>query len=100
MQIPLGPDRQSPITNSQSEHSRAHSDSPCLESLSLVSSAPAKVGQSTSLLIIRGDIASVSELTSRYNTTTGCVGHIRERCQNSQLSGTATDLVLSSWRDK
>ena len=99
---PLGPDRQSPITNSQSEHPRAHSDCPCLESSSLVSSAPAEVGQSTSTYscIIRGDTACVSESPSRCNTTTGRVGHIRERCQRSHLSGTATDLVLSSWRDK
>ena len=45
-------------------------------------------------------VQSVSELPPRHLTPTSRVGNIRKRCQRSHLSGTAADLVLSSWREK
>ena len=81
------------------QHIRAHFNSPSVESPSLVPSVSTEVGQSTNPLshVIRDDTVSVSELPPRHFTPTSRVCHIRERCH---LSGTATDLVLSSWREK
>ena len=95
-------DRQSPVTHMQSKHSRAHPGGSRVESSSLVPTAPTETGQSTTphTQIIRNDTTSVSEPPPRHPTPTSCVGHIRERCQRNHLSGTATDLVLSSWREK
>ena len=95
-------DRQSPVTHMQSKHSRAHPSGSSVESSSLVPTAPTETGQSTTprTQIIRDDTTSVSEPPPRHPTPTSRVGHIRERCQCIHLSGTATDLVLSSWREK
>ena len=93
---------QSPVTHMQSKHSRAHPGGSSVESSSLVPNAPTETGQSTTphTQIIRDDTTSVSEPPSRLPTPTSHVGHIRERCLRNHLSGTATDLVLSSWREK
>ena len=76
--------------------------SSCLESSSLVSLASANAGQrTTDHSTISGD-NSVSEpkRATGHHTTVCCVGYIRSRCESSNLSVAATDLVLSSWRDK
>ena len=94
-------DRHSPVTSLQSKHIRAHFNSPSVESPSMVPSASTEVGQSTNPSlshVIRDDTVGVSELAPRHLNPTSCVGHIRERCQHSHPSGTATDLALSSWR--
>ena len=71
-----------------------------MESPSLVPSASTEVGESTNRLshVIRDDTVGVSELPPRHLTPTSRVGYIRERRQQSHLSGTTTDLVLSIWR--
>ena len=98
----LGSNRQSPVKSTQSEGMGAGPSSSCLESSSLVSSASANAGQRTTnnSTISRDNTVSVPEQVTRHHTTASRVDYIRSRCESSSLSISATDLMLSSWRDK
>ena len=98
----LGSDRQSPINGPQSGDMGDGASSSCLESSSLVSLASANAGQrTTDHSTISGDNSvSVPKRATGHHTTVSRVGYIRSRCESSNLSVAATDLVLSSWRDK
>ena len=98
----LGSDRQSPINGPQSGDMGDGASSSCLESSSLVSLASANAGQrTTDHSTISGDNSvSMPKRATGHHTTVSRVGYIRSRCESSNLSIAATDLVLSSWRDK
>ena len=98
----LGSDRQSPVTHSLSRSSEACIGSTSLEGLSMVSNAPSNAGQSTNShpTVTKHNANSMSEQSARHHPTVSHVGYIRQQCESSHLSQTATDLVLSSWRDK
>ena len=98
----LGPDRQSPVTHTLTRSSEASASSTNLESPSVVSTAPSNAGQSTNShpIVTRHNPTSVSEQSARYHPVVSRVGYICQQCEGSHLSQTATDLVLSSWRDK
>ena len=98
----LGSDRQNPINSPQSGDMGVGASSFCLESSSLVSLASANAGQrSTDHSTISGDnLVSAPKWATRHYTTVSHVGYIRSRCESSNLLVTATDLVLSSWREK
>ena len=95
-------DRQSPIPCALPRSSGASTGSTSVESTSLVSHAPPNVGQSTNSLTstTRHNSVSVSQQHTGHHPTVGRVGYIRQQCERSHLSQTATDLVLSSWREK
>jgi len=63
---------------------------------------PPNVGQTTNShpTVTRHNADSVPEQSTRYHPTVSCVGYICQHCEGTHLSQTATDLVLSSWRDK
>ena len=98
----LGSDRQSPVTHSLSRSSGACIGSTSLEGPSMVSNAPSNAGQSTNShpTVTKHNANSMSEQSARHHPTVSRVGYIRQQCESSHLSQTATDLVLSSWRDK
>ena len=95
----LGSYRQSPVTHSHARSSGAGAGSTSLEGPSMVSSTPSNAGQSTNShpSVTRDNASSTSEQSARHHPTVSC---IRQQCEGSHLSQTATDLVLSSWRDK
>ena len=101
-QSTLGPDRQSPVTCILPRSSRAGTSSTSLESSSMVPNAPPNAGQSASsyTTVNRHNTARVSEQSTRHHPTASRVGYIRQQCESSHLSQSATDVVLSSWRDK
>ncbi|XP_065918856.1 integrase/recombinase xerD homolog [Dysidea avara] len=101
-QSPLGFDRQSPISSSYPRSSGASTGCTSMEGPTMVSHAPANAGQSTNPYptVSRHNTASVSEQSTGHHPTISCVGYIRQQCEGSHLSQTATDLVLSSWRDR
>ena len=98
----LGSDRQSPVTHSLSRSSGACIGSTSLEGPSMVSNAPSNAGQSTNShpTVTKHNANSMSEPSARHHPTVSRVGYIRQQSESSHLSQTATDLVLSSWRDK
>ena len=98
----LGSDRQSPVKSTQSEGMGDGPSSFCLESSSLVPSASANAGQRTTdnSTISRDNTVSVPEQATRHHTTASHVDYIRSRYESSSLLVLATDLMLSSWRDK
>ena len=67
-----------------------------------MSLAPPNVGQSSNSYstVYRHDTVSVSEQPTGHHTTVSRVGYIRQQCEGSHLSQTATNFVLSSWSDK
>ena len=102
MQIPLEPDKQSPVTHNQPEDTRGNPSGTSLESSTLVPTTTTEIDQGTSThtSLTRGDPTNLPQPSSRHHAPTSRVGYIRERCQSSRLSEAATDLVLSSWREK
>lgn len=68
----------------------------------MVSHAPSNAGQSTTphSTVTGHNTARLSEQSTRHHPTVSCVGYIRQQCETSHLSQSATDLVLSSWREK
>ena len=98
----LGSDSQSPVTHSLSRSSGACIGSTSLEGPSMVSNAPSNAGQSTNShpTVTKHNANSMSEQSARHHPTVSRVGYIRQQCESSHLSQTATDLVLLSWRDK
>ena len=98
----LGPDRQSPVNSSEPKGLGDGSSGSCLESSSMVPPAFANAGQRTNdHSTLSGDNSvGVPEQSPRHHTTVSRVGYIRSMCASSNLSVSATDLVLSSWRDK
>ena len=101
-QSPMGSDRQSPVPCTLPRSTGVDTGSSSLESSSLVSNVPLYVGQSTTSnsVITRHNTISVSGQLTGYHPTVSRVGYIRQQCEGNRLSQTATDLVLSSWRDK
>ena len=101
-QSPMELGRQSPVSSSQPDGGGTGSSSTSLESTVVVSNvAPVINQQATShSSVSTSNPVSVSEQSSRHNAPISRVGCIRDRCQSGKLSNTATDLVLSSWRDK
>ena len=98
----MGSDRQSPISSPQPESLGVDSSSSCLESSSLVLPTTAAVGHRTTdhTTISRHNTVSLPEQPTRHHSTVSRVGYIRSRCESNNLSVSATNLVLSSWRDK
>ena len=98
----LGPDRQSPVDSPEPKGPGDGSSGSCLESPSMVPPAFANAGQRTiDHSTLSGDNSvGVPEQSPRHHTTVSLVGYIRSMCASSNLSVSATDLVLSSWRDK
>ena len=101
-QSPLELGSQSPVSSSQPKGGGTGSSSTSLESTVMVPSvAPVIDQQATShSSVSTSNPVSVSEQSSRHNAPISHVSCIRDRCQNGKLSNAATDLVLSSWRDK
>ena len=98
----LGSDRQSPIYGPQSGNMGDSASSSCLQSSSLLSLASANAGRrTTDHSTISGDNSvSAPKQATEHHTTVSRVGYIWSRCESSNLLVAATDLVLSSWRDK
>ena len=90
--------RQSPVSRSQPKGGGTGSSTTSLESTVMVPSvAPAINQQATShSSVSTSNPVSVSEQSSRHNAPISRVGWR----QSGKLSNAATDLVLSSWRDK
>ena len=68
----------------------------------MVTPAFANAGQRTidHSTLSRDNSVSVPEQSPRHHTIVSHVGYIRSMCANSNLLVSATDLALSSWRDK
>ena len=94
--------RQSPISDTQPEGSRISSSGTSLEFPTMVPSITSEAGQRTTShsSVTRNNTASMPERPPRHFTPVSHVGCIRNRCQSGHLSETATNLILSSWRDK
>ena len=94
--------RQSPISDTQSEGGGISPSGTSLESPIMVPTVTSDAGQriTSYSTITRNNPVSMSEQPSRHCTSVSRVGCIRDRCQSDHLSETATELVLSSWRDK
>jgi len=99
---PLQSDRQIPVSITNPRSSGASISSTSLESPSLISIAPPNVGKSTNShsTVSRHNTASESEQSIGHHTTVSSMGFICQQCECSHLSQTATNLLLSSWRDK
>ena len=98
----LESERQSPVIYNPPAAARSNSGGTSLESSALVPTTTTQTGQDTSTHTspTRGDPTNLPQPSSRHHTPTSRVGYFRERCRGSQLSETATNLVLSSWREK
>ena len=94
--------RQSPISDTQSKGARADPGGSSVEGTIMVSPVTSDAGQRTTSnpTSTEGNPASMPEQPSRHHTSISRVGCLRDRCQSSHLSEAATDLVLSSWRQK
>ena len=93
---------QSPISDTQPGGTGISFSSASMEGPTLVSTVASDGGQrTTSHSSITGNNSiSMSQRPSRHFTSVSRVGCIRDRCQSSHLSESATDLILSSWRVK
>ena len=92
-QSTLGPERQSPVPGTLPRSIGGDIGSLSLENSGMVSNAP----HST---VTRHSTVCVSEQSTGHHPSVSRVGYIRQQCESSHLSQLATDLVLSSWRDK
>ena len=86
-QSTLGPERQSPVAGTLPRSTVGDTGSLSLENSGMVSKAP----HST---VTRHNTVSVSEQSTGHHPSVGHVGYIRQRCESSHFSQSATDLVL------
>ena len=101
-QSTLEHDRQSSIPSMLTECPGVGPYGTSLESSNLIPNSTTDVDQCTTSdsPISRDNLTGVSEQPSRHHSSTSHMGYIWEKCHHNQLYEPATNLVLSSCRDK